>query len=324
MELSVKNKQIRNFKEKISHFYNTFGIVMVLLIMIAGLSIATPYFLKPVNIINVIRQISFIAIIAFGSTLVIITAGIDLSPGSVVGVTSVVATMLAHPGDNIFIAIIAGLLIGITAGFINGFLISKMGTPPFIATLGMITAARGAAMLASGGRPVNDIADEFVFIGAGRVWGVPVPIIILVIIAFIMYVVLNKTPFGRHILAVGGNEEAAKLSGINIGKVKLMVYMIAGLLASVAGIMMSARVASGQPALGVGYEMDAIASTVIGGTSLTGGIGSIGGTLCGALIIGVINNGMNLLGINAYWQQIVKGVIIVFAVILDQMRNKKE
>ncbi len=314
-----------NIKSKLTQFYKTFGIVLVLLFMIIVLSIATPYFLAATNLINVVRQISFIAIIGFGVTLVIITGGIDLSSGSIVGVTSIVSTMLAHPGEHsLIVSLLAGIGVGVGAGLINGLFIAKTGTPPFIATLGMMTSGRGVALLISGGRPVNNVSDEYIFLGAGRVLGIPVPIIILLVLVVIMYIVLNKTPFGRHVLAVGGNEEAAKISGINTGSVKILVYVIAGALASVAGIMMSARVASGQPALGTGYEMDAVASAVIGGTSLMGGVGTIWGTLCGALIIGLINNGMDLMGVNAYWQQITKGIIIILAVILDQLRNKRE
>ncbi|MGI6176550.1 MAG: ABC transporter permease [Christensenellales bacterium] len=304
--------------------YNRFGIFIILATMILIMVILTPNFLTYKNITNVIRQISFIAIIGFGATFVIITGGIDLSAGSVVGVVSVITASFAHPGEYpLIVPILIGVAVGLVFGLINGLLIARLSVPPFIATLGTMTSGRGFAMLFSSGRPVNDLSAEYNFLGAGELFGIPFPIILLLAIAVIMYIVLDHTRFGRHVLAVGGNEQAAKISGIGISRVKVMVYSLAGALAAFAGILMTSRISSGQPNLGIGYEMDAVAASVIGGVSLKGGVGTIWGTLCGALVIGIINNGMDLMGVNAYWQQIVKGLIIVLAVILDQLKTRR-
>jgi len=320
----VKSEKSTSFSEKIQKYYNQFGIFIIFFLMVIALSFATDKFLQYQNLINVIRQISFIAIIATGSTFIIITGGIDLSPGSIMGLTSAISSMLAQQnGLPLIVSLAIGLGLGAFCGFTNGFLVAKTKIPPFIATLGMMEIARGVALLITNGRPVGNISRDLEFLGKGSIFGIPFPIFILVIVTFIMFVLLNNTPFGRRILALGGNEQAAKISGISVEKVKIIVYTMGGLLAALAGILMTGRVASGQPKLGVGFEMDAVAAAVIGGTSLSGGIGSIFGTLCGALVIGVINNGMDLLSVSAYWQQIVKGVIIVGAVILDQLKHRK-
>lgn len=311
-------------RDKTKELYNKYGILLILVLMVVVVSVLTPNFLTPKNLINVVRQISFIAIMAFGSTFVIITGGIDLSAGSIVGMVSVFTAAFAHPGEYpLIVPVMIGILTGLACGCVNGFLIARMDIPPFIATLGLMTSGRGVALLFSNGRPINDLSDSYLFLGAGYILGIPVPIVILIILAVVMYLLLNNTPFGRHVMAIGGNEQAARISGINVVAVKLGVYAIAGVLSAVAGILMSARISSGQPNLGVGYEMDAVASSVIGGVSLSGGIGTIWGTVCGALVIGIINNGMDLLGINTYWQQIVKGMIIVVAVLLDCLKNRK-
>lgn len=324
---SNKNKkafEIRDLRKSLGSIYNKFGIFIVLIFMMLILSILTPNFLTSNNLINVVRQISFIAIIGFGVTAIIITTGIDLSSGSIVALTSVIVASAAHPGQYpLIVTVLIGLSVGLLCGFLNGIIIAKAGIPPFIVTLGMFTAARGAASLFSDGRPISNMKDEFIFLGAGKVLGIPVPIIILVLVAVVTHIILTQTRFGRHVFAVGGNEQAAIISGINVVKVKVMVYTYAGFLASLAGLVLTARINSGQPGLGVGLELDAIASAVIGGTSLSGGMGAVFGTITGALVIGVINNGMDLLNINVYWQQIVKGIIIVLAVFIDKMKNKK-
>lgn len=315
---------IGNIGKSFGKIYNKFGIFVVLIFMVVVLSFLTPNFLVTNNLLNIVRQISFIAIIGLGVTNIIITTGIDLSSGSIVGLTSVIVASAAHPGQfPLIVTILIGLLVGATCGFINGITIAKINIPPFIVTLGMYTAARGAASLFSDGRPINNLKDDFIFLGAGKVFSIPVPIIILLVVAVITHIMLTQTRFGRHIFALGGNEQAAIISGISVIKVKILVYSYAGLLASLAGLVLTARISSGQPGLGVGFELDAIAASVIGGTSLSGGIGSVFGTIVGALVIGVINNGMDLLHINVYWQQIVKGFIIVLAVIVDRLKNSK-
>lgn len=314
-----------NLGGSLAKIYNRFGIFLVLLLMVVILSFLTPNFLATNNLLNIIRQISFIAIIGFGVTIVIITTGIDLSSGSIVGLTSVYVASAAHPGQfPLIVTVLVGLAVGAICGLVNGIIIAKANIPPFIATLGMYTAARGAASLFSDGRPVSNLKDDFVFLGAGRIIGIPVPIIILLIVVVLTHIMLTQTKFGRHIFALGGNEQAAIISGINVNRIKILVYMYAGALASLAGLVLTARISSGQPGLGVGFELDAIASSVIGGTSLNGGIGSVFGTIAGALVIGVINNGMDLLHVNVYWQQIVKGAIIVLAVLIDRMKNAKK
>jgi len=305
--------------------YDQYGMFLILVMLVIIISIIKPNFLSVINLTNIIRQISFIALIALGSTVIIVITGIDLSPGSVLALASVVAASLAHPNQYpVIVPVLAGLAAGTLCGFINGFIVAKSGIPPFIATLGMLTAARGAAMLYTDGKPIGDFSKQYIWLGAGRVFGIPVPIILLVIMAIFTYIVLNNTKFGRHIYALGGNEQAAIISGISVNKIKMIVFTYGGFLAALAGISLSARIQSGQPGVGVGYELDAIAAAVIGGTSLSsGGIGTVQGTIIGALIIGVINNGMDLMNINSYWQSIVKGAIIIGAVILDKQKSKR-
>jgi inositol transport system permease protein len=290
--------------------------------MVIITTILYPGFLSSTNLTNVVRQISIIAIIAFGSTFVIISGGIDLSPGSIVGLTSVVVASLAHPGMYpVIVPILAGMIVGSLAGVVNGMLITKTRIPPFIATLGMMITARGAALIYSDGRPIGNFTKTFEFIGGGDLFGVPVPILILVMILILSHIILNNTIFGLYTYAIGSNEQAAMISGINVNKYKVLIYMYAGLMASIAAIVLTSRISSGQPIAGTGFELDAIAASVIGGTSLSGGIGTIPGTVIGALIMGILNNAMDLLGVSAYWQQVFKGAIIVGAVILDQKRK---
>jgi inositol transport system permease protein len=252
----------------------------------------------------------------------------------VVGLTAVVAASLAQSPDNtsafypglhlpLIVPVAAACLVGALVGLINGTLVAKTRIPPFIATLGTFTAIRGAANLYTGGRPISDLTDAYDFIGQGDVFGVPVPIIILVVMAVVTHTLYAHTKFGKYIYAIGGNEQAARVSGINAARYKMLIYVYASFLAGLAGVVVSSRIGSGQPGLGVGYELDAIAAAVIGGTSLSaGGIGTVAGTIIGALIIGVLNNTLDLMNVSAFWQQIVKGCIIVGAVILDQLKNR--
>ena len=315
-----------------STFLRKYLIVAILLGMVIILSIASPAFLQPRNLLNVVRQISVVGVIAIGVTMIIITGGIDLSPGSVLALVTVIAASLAQRPDwsgakfpglqlPLIVPILAALAVGGLCGTINGTLIAKFKIPPFIATLGMYTVARGFALIYSD-RPVSGLTPSYNYIGQGEILGLPVPVIILVVIAVGVHLVLNNVRFGRYIYAIGGNEQAARISGLNIGNLKIRIYALAGLLYGVSALMLSARIGSGQPGLAVGYELDAIAAAVIGGTSLTGGIGTVWGTIVGALIIGVLNNGLDLLNVSAYWQTIVKGSIIVIAVIIDQRKNR--
>ena len=320
-------------RDSLNGFVQKYAIVLILIAMIIVVSFLSPVFLQPVNLLNIVRQISVIGLIAMGVTVAIISTGIDLSSGSVVGLASVVAASLAqqpgwaqakYPGLEVplIVALLGGLGVGMACGFVNGFLIAKFKIPPFIATLGMMTAARGLALLYSNGRPLSSLTDAYNFIGAGTILGVPVPIIILALVGIGTHIMLNNTKFGRYVYAVGGNELAARFSGLNLDRVKIGIYTFAGLLAGLAGIVVSSRISSGQPGLGVGYELDAITAAVIGGTSLSGGIGTVWGTVVGALIIGVLNNSLDLLNVSAYWQQIMKGAIIVIAIIIDERKKR--
>ncbi|PKQ22098.1 MAG: sugar ABC transporter permease [Actinobacteria bacterium HGW-Actinobacteria-5] len=315
-------------------FIKKYAIVGILLLFVILLSVLTGgTFLQPQNLINVIRQVSAIAIIATGMTFVIIINGIDLSVGSIVAVSAVVSASLAqmpdasvimYPGLQlpVFVAILAGLAVGALLGLVNGALVAGFNIAPFIATLGMMTAARGLALIYSGGRPISKLNPAFNWIGQGDLLWIPVPIWILATVAVAAHVVLNFTRFGRHTYALGGNEQAARVSGISLNKLKIGIFALSGLLAGLAGMLLAARIGSGNPQLGTGIELDAIASTVIGGTSFNGGIGTIWGAVVGALIIGVINNGMDLINISPFMQQVVKGVIIVLAIIIDERKNR--
>jgi inositol transport system permease protein len=319
---------------QISKVFNKYGIFLIFAVMVVVASLLSPAFVSSTNLINIVRQMSVVGLIALGVTGIIVSAGIDLSSGSVVGLTAVVAASLAQSPDNsrafypalhlpLLVPVIAACLVGALVGLINGTLVAKTRIPPFIATLGTFTAIRGVANLYTSGRPISDLTDDYDFIGQGDVFGVPVPIIILVVMAVVTHILYAHTKFGKYIYAIGGNEQAARVSGIDAARYKMLIYVYASFLAGLAGVVVSSRIGSGQPGLGVGYELDAIAAAVIGGTSLSaGGIGTVAGTIVGALIIGVLNNTLDLMNVSAFWQQIVKGCIIVGAVILDQLKNR--
>jgi len=320
-------EQQTNNLHKTAAFFSKYGIFFAFVLLAGILAVASPSFRTLPNIQNILQQISMNGIIAIGMTLVIITAGIDLSVGSVLALSAVVATSFAHSASSdhpeyhehaLIVPLAMGILTGLVCGTVNGFLIAKKRLAPFIVTLGMMTVARGVALVYTGGRPVIDLSDNFDKIGGGSICGIPFPSLIFFGVVLLGVFILHFTRFGRYVYAVGGNELAAKVSGVNTDRVLISVYAFAGALAGVAGIVLSSRIMSGPPATGTGYELDAIAAVVIGGTSLSGGIGSIAGTIVGVLIIGVMNNGLDLLNVTSYWQQIVKGVIIVLAVLLDK------
>ncbi|MGO8751929.1 MAG: ABC transporter permease [Thermoguttaceae bacterium] len=297
------------------------GLVVAMAAIIVGLSIAKPAFLSFANGINVGRQISINGILAVGGTYVLLTGGVDLSLGSLVALTGVVAACFAHPGQYpVIVPVLMGILAGAACGVVNGLIVTKGRVAPFIVTLGSMTAARGLALLISGGKPVSILSREFTSMDNADLAGIPVPIVVLLAAALISHVFLNNIRLGRYIYAVGGNEYAARASGINVDAVKFFAYTICGAMAGLAGVVLASRITTGQPNAGVGYELDAIAAVVIGGTSLSGGVGGVGGTVLGAILIGMINNGLDLLNVPSYYQQIVKGVIIVGAVWLDRRR----
>ncbi len=283
--------------------------------------IASPNFFTEYNIISVLRQASINGLLAFGLTVVIISGGIDLSVGSILAVSSMVMALMINSGTNPFIAMIVALLIGAIVGIINGVLIAKGKLQPFIATLGTMMVFRGATLYISNGVPASKLGEGLIgWIGRGYFLGIPIPVYVLVIIFLIFHYFLRNTTFGKRIYAIGGNEKAARLSGVNVEKNLIYIYMISGILAALAGIILTSRVDSAVPTAGQGYELTAIAAAVIGGTSLAGGKGRAVGTIVGALIIAVIVNGLNLVGTSPYLQQIITGLVIVFAVIADRKK----
>lgn len=318
----VDQEKQRLFKNNSRNIMKKYGILLILLFLCVLMWILTPHFLTVTNLVNIVRQMSIIGIIAIGVTPIIITKGIDLSSGSLIALVSVIVASFAQGNFPLIVPILMAVGVGLLGGLINGTLIAKGLLAPFIATLGMMTAARGAAMLFSDGRPIGNLSDPFKFIGQGTLIGIPVPVIIFALVGLVTWVLLNKTKVGKYIYAIGGNEHAAVTAGINVKRILIMVYAYAGLLAGLAGMILTSRIASGQPQAGIMFELDAIAATVIGGTSLFGGIGTVGGTIIGALIIGVVNNGLDLMGVSSYWQQIVKGAIIVAAVYVDSRKNR--
>ena len=300
-----------------------YGIIISFLALFLILSFLSNNFLTPINIVNVLRQVSINGVLAVGMTFVILTAGIDLSIGSILALAGAVAASLVTGAEPLpaTLAVIVGLLVGTACGAINGGLIAYFRVPPFVATLGMLSVARGATLLFLGGRPVPNLSLEFRWLGQGAVLGVPVPVIIFAVVFVAAFVTLRYSVYGRRVYAVGGNPRSAKTSGINTQGIVFSVYALMGALAGLAGVMLTARTTSALPQAGVGYELDAIAAVVIGGTSLTGGIGRISYTLVGVLIIGMISNGLDLMGVSSYYQQIIKGSIIVLAVLIDRSKD---
>ncbi|MCH7613499.1 MAG: ribose ABC transporter permease [Candidatus Marinimicrobia bacterium] len=275
------------------------------------------------NLLNVAQQTSINAIIAVGLTFVIITAGIDLSVGSILAFSGVVLASVLNAGMPIPIAMLTGLGVGLLCGIVNGLLISYGRLPPFISTLGLMSVARGAALLYTNGRPISGFPNSFRYLATGEILNIPMPVFIMVIVYLIAHFLLTRTVFGRYTYAIGGNEEAATVSGVNVKFYKTMVYGLCGLLSGLAAIILTARLNSAQPIAGFMYELDAIAATVIGGTSLMGGVGRLSGTLIGALIMGVIRNGLNLLGVSSFVQQTVIGSVIILAVLIDMALKRQ-
>ena len=314
-------------------FLARFRSLLALALMVLVLSLLSDRFLTPENGWNILRQISVNLCLSIGMTLVILSGGIDLSVGAILGLAGAVAAGLLKnglgvPGTDSLLqfttsgAILAGLVVGAAAGWVNGFAITRFSLPPFVATLGMLSIARGLTMLWTGGFPVTGLGDSFGHLGTGVFLGMPLPVWIMLALTAVFVVATKRTRFGRHLYAVGGNERAARLTGLPVARIKIAVYTLAGALAGVAGLIVTARLDSAQPNAGLGYELDSIAAVVIGGTSLAGGRGSVWGTVLGCLIIGVLNNGLFLLNVSPFWQQVIKGVVILLAVALDRMNNR--
>lgn len=306
--------------------------LIALFILCALIAVLSENFLTASNLWNVLRQISVNVCIAVGMTLVVLMAGIDLSVGSVLAFSGVVCAGLVKSGLafeslDLFVGftVLGGLLaamgIGWLLGLFNGWVITRFVVPPFVATLAMLTIARGLTMLYTQGIPISNLGPGLEFIGSGWVLGIPVPVWISLVVVLVFIFISRRTAFGRYIYAIGGNEQAALLSGIRVKRVKMAVYGLAGMLAGIGGVLVTARLNSAQPNAGMSYELDAIAAVVIGGTSLSGGVGSVTGTVIGAAIIGVLNNGLVLLNVSPFWQQVVKGLVILLAVIIDRMNR---
>lgn len=304
-------------------FIKSFSIVLVFLAICVLFTSLNQYFLTWNNWLNLLRQSSINGILAIGVTFVILTKGIDLSVGSIMALAGMMAANLVTTGSEspVIFAILAALATGAALGLANGALIARINVPPFVATLGMLSMARGLTLIYSDGRPIANLSPAIRWIGSGNVIGMPVPVLIFFAVFIIGWVTLSRTTFGRYIYAVGGNEKAARTSGISTRTIVASTYVISGLLAGLGGLVLTARTTAALPQAGIGYELDAIAAVVIGGTSLSGGRGSLVGTLFGALIIGTINNGMDLMGVSSYYQQLLKGAIIVLAVVADQIRK---
>jgi len=305
-----------------STWLQKYGVIISFVVICVGISIISPHFLTLTNLLIVVKQITINAMLAFGVTYVIVSGGIDLSMGSVVAVSGVVAALFAQPdGYPLVVALSAGVSVGLIIGLFNGLVVTYGKVPSFIVTLGTMTIGRGLALIISNGRPISNLSESFGYIGNGVFLGIPFPIIMLAVVFLGCLIILNKTVLGRYIYAVGGNEEAAKASGINVKKIKITVYTLCGGLSAIGGIILASRINTGQPNVGVAFELDAIAAVVIGGTSLSGGVGTMTGTLIGALLIGVIGNGLDLMNVSSYYQQVVMGLIIIGAVILDNLRR---
>ncbi len=300
-----------------------YGIYVVFAVIFIALSFSSRTFLTTGNMINILRQTAIVSIIAIGQTYCLISGGLDLSSGSVMAFAGVCSAMFGRADDtNMFLAITVALGVGAMCGFVNGIVIAKGKVPAFIATLGMQLAARGLALLVTNATPVFNLSDEYIFLGGGRVFGIPMIIIVMIVVLGIASVILNRTKFGRHIYAVGGNEISAHVSGIKVDTVKLQVYVVNGILTGLAGFLLAGRLQSGTPTMAEGYELDAIAGAVIGGVSTSGGVGRIYGAIIGSILLSMIGNGLDLLNVSAYYQMIINGAIVVSAVLFD-VKTKK-
>ncbi len=301
------------------------SVFIILLVFFLIFTLGSDDFLTGSNLLNIALQTSLIAIVAIGMTFTILTAGIDLSVGSVMALSGAVAAGLAvQEGWGTYGGIGAALLLGLIVGAINGLMVVKGHIPPFVTTLAMMTIGRGLTLVYTQGRPIAGLERDFIFWGTGRLLGIPIPVLLLIALALVAWSVLRHTRFGLHVYATGGDEEITRLAGIPPDRVKLAVYIISGFTAALSGVLLTARLWSAQPNAATGWELDAIAAPVLGGVSLFGGVGSIGGTLVGAFIIGVLSNGLNLLGIPSYYQQVIKGVVFILAVTLDLLTKQRQ
>lgn len=321
MEKLQKGSQGLTAKRFVMEFATLFGLLLVIIIF----TIIKPKFLDVDNVFNILRQASINGLLALGMTFVVLTAGIDLSVGSILGAAGIFSALVAQNHQVPWVvAVLVGLGIGFLLGSINGIVISVLHVPAFIATLGMLSVARGVTYLASDAQPVPGLSDDFLVIGGGSVGVIPIPVIILIVVLILCYFLLYRCKYGRYVFGVGGNENAARISGVNVKFIKWSVYMLVGVFAGLAGVVLTSRVSSGLAMAGQNYETDAIAAVVMGGTSLAGGRGRLWGTIVGILIIAVLNNGLDMMAVSSYWQLIIKGAIIVAAVMVDSLNSGKK
>lgn len=313
---------MENKKKSVAEYLQDYGAFIALALLIIGISIASPEFRTGSNFLSLLRQSSINGLIAFGMTCVILTDGIDLSVGSVLALSTALCAGMITAGVPAGLAMILALVIGATLGVVSGLLVTKGRLQPFIATLITMTVYRGLTMIFTDGKPISNLGDSFVLklVGKGNLFRIPIPVILLILVFLVFFFMLTKTTFGRKIYATGSNWKCAQLVGVNISKTKIIVYGISGLMAALSGLILLSRLSSAQPTLGTGYELDAIASVALGGTSMSGGRGKIQGTLVGVLIIAVLNNGLNILGVSSYYQDVVKGLVILIAVLADRKR----
>ncbi len=319
MKQDEQNKG-KNLKSLISEYF----IFVIFIIIVIGLTILKPSFITPSNLVNILKQASINGILAFGMMFVIISGGFDMSVGSTVAFSGILAAMLGQGNNPLILALLAAMLAGLGVGLVNGIGVAVGDLPPFIMTLGTMTAVRGLALLASNGKPVIGMSEPYKAIAAGSIAGIPMLAIFLIIVIIICSFVLAKTVYGRRVYACGGNLQAAKVAGINTTAIRISTFAIAGFLAGLCGFLMTSRVTIGQPTAAESYEMDAITACVVGGVSMTGGVGKPWGVVVGTLLITVIANGLDILGVSSHWQKIVKGLIIVLAVLIDVKGKSKK
>ncbi|ANB56017.1 branched-chain amino acid transport system / permease component family protein [Anoxybacillus sp. B7M1] len=318
------NRRLNVFKSKYIYFLDKIGIIVIVLLLCVFFALMNEQFLDEANIMNVFRQTSINAILAAGMTFVILTGGIDLSVGAIIALTGVVsAYLVANTSVPAPLAVLSGIMVGGVAGYINGILTSVTKLPPIMVTLGSMTYLRGIAYVITGGYPLVVANSFFKQIGIGYVGPIPIPVIIMIVVYILSHIVLKYTVFGRNVYMIGGNEEAARLTGIKVVSRVTWVYTISGICAGIAGVILAARMYSGQPNAGTGYELDAIAAVVLGGTSLVGGVGLVVGSLFGALFMSILSNGLTLMNVEYYWQLIIKGIVIILAIYVDHVRRKK-
>lgn len=307
----------------LARFLRVYGTILVLVVLLIGLGILQPRAISPGNLLNLARQISIVALVAAGQTLVILSAQIDLSVGAVLGLAGVIAAIILRDTDSVVLAVAAGLAVGAVSGFINGVVVAKGRIASFIVTLATLGIANGVNLLITEARPVAVENEAFLYLGQGKPWGIPVPIILAAITYVALWFTLSRTRLGRYNYAIGGNEVAARLAGIPVDRFKIYIFMVAGTLAGLTGIVLTARLGSAVPTLGTGFELVSITAVVLGGTSLFGGEGRIWGTLVGAAIASVITNALSILNVGAYYQPVVTGVVILVAVLADRWLSEK-